>query len=213
MKISEIFRSIQGESTYAGLPCTFIRTAGCSLGCRYCDTKYAWDRCSGKEYSLDEILCTVQNLGPGLVEVTGGEPLEQEETPDLCRRLLERQSTVLIETSGVYPINILPKNVIVILDIKTPSSGIEKRNFWDNLKIISSKDELKFVIATRADFEWATEICRRFTLYGKCPVLFSPVLSTTEPKILAQWILEEKIPVRMQLQLHKIIWPPDTRGV
>ena len=213
MRISEIFRSIQGESTYAGLPCTFIRTAGCSLRCKYCDTQYAWDRFSGEDLSLDEILHSTKTLGIDLVEITGGEPLEEPETPELCRHLLEQGSAVLVETSGAYPISVLPKGTIAILDVKTPSSTMEKRNHWENLEKLSEKDELKFVISNREDFDWSTGICHKYKLYGRCPVLFSPAFSLLEPQTLAKWILDEHIPVRLQIQIHKVIWPHDTRGV
>jgi len=213
MKISEIYRSIQGESTYAGLPCTFIRAAGCSLRCRYCDTGYALDPRSGESMTLDAILEQVKPLGYDLVEITGGEPLEQKETPELCRRLLELGAKVLLETGGAYRIDSLPEGVVTILDIKTPSSGMAHRNEWTNLERLSPCDEVKIVIGDREDFDWAVAVCRRYGLFGKGPLHFSPAFPALSPALLAQWILEEKIPVRLHLQWHKYIWPPDRRGV
>lgn len=213
MRIVELYRSLQGESSYAGLPCTFIRTAGCSLRCTYCDTPHALDKQSGEEWSLDDIVAKVQSLGTDIVEITGGEPLEQEETPELCQRLLEAGLSVLIETSGAYDISVLPEDTITILDIKTPSSGMEKRNRWQNLTILKDLDEIKFVISDRADFEWAVAICNEYGLCDLNEVLFSPAYPTLEPVTLAEWILEDGIAVRMQIQLHKYIWSPDARGV
>ncbi|MGC9329594.1 MAG: radical SAM protein [Candidatus Hinthialibacter sp.] len=213
MKISEIFRSIQGESTYAGLPCTFIRTAGCSLRCSYCDTEYALDPGDGDEMSLNSILSTASSLGLDFVELTGGEPLEQPETPELCRLLLNQNATVLLETGGALPLDSVPADVIKILDVKTPSSRMEKRNCWQNLSRLSPRDEIKFVIGARQDFDWSVQVCRDRGLFGRYTILFSPVFSNMPPIELAQWILTEDIPVRLQLQIHKYIWPPDARGV
>ncbi|MBN2325863.1 MAG: radical SAM protein [Candidatus Omnitrophica bacterium] len=213
MKISEIFRSIQGESTYAGLPCTFIRTAGCSLRCRYCDTEYALDQNAGEEMSLDSIVSAASNLGLDLVELTGGEPLERPETPELCRILLDKNATVLLETGGAHPIDSVPPDVIKILDVKTPSSRMESRNRWQNLPLLSPHDEIKFVIGSREDFDWSVQVCRDHNLFGRHAILFSPVFTGKPPLELAQWILAAGIPVRLQLQMHKYIWPPDARGV
>ncbi|MBD3265097.1 radical SAM protein [bacterium] len=213
MRVLEIYRSIQGESSFAGKPCTFIRVAGCSLRCPYCDTKYALSFTSGDEWPLEALVEKVRILGTDLVEITGGEPLEQEETPLLCRQLLDLGATVLVETSGAFPIADLPAGTISILDIKTPSSKMEQRNEWSNLQSLSEKDEIKFVISDRADFDWSVGICEAYNLWGSREILFSAACPEIEPIELAQWILEENIPVRLQMQLHKIIWSPDARGV
>jgi 7-carboxy-7-deazaguanine synthase len=213
MKIVEIFRSIQGESTYAGLPCTFIRTAGCSLRCAYCDTDYALSEDSGQEISIESILKKVQELEVNLVEITGGEPLEQPETPELCQKIIQLGYTVLLETNGSRPIETLPAAVIKIMDIKTPSSLMSDHNLWSNLEYLSQRDEIKFVIGTHKDFYWSVDVCRKHDLFGKHTILFSPLFDKILPQDLAQWILQDKIPVRMQLQLHKYIWSPTQRGV
>lgn len=213
MRVSEIYRSIQGESTYAGLPCTFIRTAGCSLRCTYCDTGYALSFQSGTEMTLDDIMVQTRKLGLDLVELTGGEPLVQREITELCRKLLDAGATVLVETSGAFPIDILPEAAVKIVDIKTPSSGMMERNDWNNLAKLSASDEVKFVIASREDFEWSTAICRDYRLFGKRTLLFSPAFPNLPPVTLAEWIIQDKIPVRLQLQLHKYIWPLERRGV
>lgn len=213
MQIYEIYRSIQGESSYAGQPCTFIRTAGCSLRCEYCDTGYALPVDSGTGMPLDQIISRVKTLGHDLVELTGGEPMEQEETPELCRMLLDEGSTVLLETGGHISIQSLPKEVVKILDIKTPGSRMTRKYHWDNLQYLTEKDEIKFVLCDRADFEWAVKICHEHNLIGKQIIYFSPSFGVIEPIQLAQWILDERVPVRMQLQIHKYIWDPNTRGV
>ncbi len=213
MKISEIFRSIQGESTFAGLPCTFVRTAGCSLRCVYCDTEYAIPNDSGEEMPLDAILTTVKQMGADLVELTGGEPLEQDETPHLAQQLLDIGATVLVETGGHKPIEWLPKETIKILDIKTPGSRMVRKNRWENLDHLTPKDEIKFVIVNREDFDWAVTVCREHRLFERQPILFSPSFDELQPVDLARWILKEDIPARMQLQLHKYIWSPAARGV
>ncbi len=213
MKIAEIFRSIQGESTYAGLPCTFVRTAGCSLRCAGCDTDYALSEDSGQEISIDTILKRVQELGVDLVEITGGEPLDQPETPELCQKILDLGYTVLLETNGSRPIETLPSAVIKIMDIKTPSSHMSDHNLWSNLEHLSEHDEIKFVIGTHKDFYWSVDICRKHDLFDRCAILFSPLFDKINPRDLAQWILQDQISVRMQLQLHKYIWSPTRRGV
>ncbi len=213
MRISEIFRSIQGESTYTGLPCTFVRTAGCSLRCVYCDTEYALDRNAGEDMSLDSIMEQVESLGMDLVEITGGEPLEQKEIPDLCRKLLDLKATVLIETGGHCSIQPLPEKVIKILDIKTPSSKMAHKNDWSNLQWLSPQDEIKFVVCDRQDFEWAAAICREHDLFDKHTILFSPAFHQLKPIQLAEWILLEKVKARLSLQIHKYIWSPNIRGV
>ncbi|MDX9754361.1 MAG: radical SAM protein [bacterium] len=213
MRIVELYRSIQGESSYAGLPCTFIRTAGCSLRCTYCDTPYALDRKSGEEMPLNTLVANVLKMKTDLVEITGGEPLEQKETPALCQRLLEEGLTVLVETSGAYDLTVLPEDTITILDIKTPSSGMEKRNLMENLENLRDLDEVKFVIGTRDDFEWSLCVCNEYELFDRNEVLFAPVFGRLKPATLAAWILEDEAPVRLQIQQHKFIWTPDARGV
>ncbi|MBI1388423.1 MAG: radical SAM protein [bacterium] len=213
MRISEMYRSIQGESTYAGRPCTFIRTAGCSLRCGYCDTEHALSFKAGEEMTLDAAIEQAAALGLDLVEVTGGEPLEQPETPELCRRLIERGALVLIETSGAFDVGVLPPGTIRIMDIKTPGSRMARRNRWENLGLLTSRDEIKFVLTSREDYDWAAELCRQHGLFELCPVHFSPTFGSVEPVELAQWILNDNLPARLQLQLHKYIWPPDARGV
>lgn len=211
MKINEIFKSIQGESSYAGLPCVFIRTTFCNLRCRWCDTTYAFHE--GEERSIESILQEVRRFGCRLVELTGGEPLLQKEIYLLLERLLDEGYLVLIETSGSVPIDPVDPRAVVIMDIKCPGSGMSHANRWENLERLRDRDEVKFVIADRDDFDWAKEIVARYpSLRGKA-VLFSPVFGRLDPQQLADWILQENLPVRFQLQLHKYIWDPQMRGV
>lgn len=213
MRIAEIYRSIQGESSYAGRPCTFVRTAGCSLRCRYCDTGYALSFQAGEDMLRSDVLQRVRELGIDLVELTGGEPLEEPETPALCAELLAEGATVLIETSGAFPIVTLPPGVISIMDLKTPSSGMQDRNLWDNISHLHSADEVKFVIGTREDFDWSVTVCREHGLFERCGTLFSPTFGKIEPLQLVEWMLAESIPARFQLQMHKYVWPPTQKGV
>lgn len=208
-----MYRSIQGESSYAGQPCTFVRTAGCSLRCVYCDTGYALPFDSGTEMSITQIVDEVKHLGIDLVELTGGEPMEQNETPILCQMLLDEGATVLIETGGHIPLKTLPKDVIKILDIKTPGSKMTRKYQWDNLHYLLPHDEIKFVLCDRSDFEWAVSVCRENGLFDQHIIHFSPSFGVTDPQSLANWILEEKVPVRLQLQSHKYIWEPNAKGV
>jgi 7-carboxy-7-deazaguanine synthase len=211
MKISELFYSIQGESTHAGRPCVFIRTTGCHLRCEWCDTAYAFY--DGEEMPVEAILERVRGYGCPLVELTGGEPLLQRETPMLVTRLLDDGYTVLVETSGSLDIRILDPRVIVIMDIKCPGSGMTKMVRWDNLDALKPTDEIKFVIKDRPDYEWAATIVTRHDLGRRGPVLFSPVFGVLESHTLAKWLLDDRLPVRLQLQQHKYIWEPQTRGV
>ena len=211
MNVNEIFYSIQGESTYAGQPCLFIRTTGCHLRCDWCDTAYAFY--DGEDQSLDAILDRVRQVGCPLVELTGGEPLLQPETPALVARLLDEGFTVLVETSGSLDIRILDPRAIVIMDIKCPGSGMTGPMRWDNLDALKPTDEIKFVINDRRDYEWAVSIMNRHALDRRCPVLFAPVFGVLEPQTLAGWLLTDRLPVRLQLQQHKYIWEPETRGV
>lgn len=210
LEITEIFRSIQGESSWAGLPCTFVRLTGCNLRCSYCDTRYAYGE--GRLMEIGDILDRVRELGCGLVEVTGGEPLVQEETPALVRKLIEDGYTVLLETNGSLDIGAVDARCARIVDIKCPSSGMAGRNDLRNLERLGDRDELKFVIGDRRDYEFAKEILAKLPAAG-LKAGFSPVFGTLSPRLLAGWILEDRLPVRLNIQLHKIIWDPEARGV
>jgi 7-carboxy-7-deazaguanine synthase len=211
LKVTEIFHSIQGESTHAGRACVFVRLTACDLRCRWCDTEYAFTE--GAPRSVDEVIEAVRGFACTLVEVTGGEPLLQPETPELCRRLLAEGYEVLIETGGHRDISVLPDGVKVILDLKCPGSGESEQNDWANLERLRPGGEVKFVIADRRDYTWAREVVRERGLAGRFPVLFSPVFGELDYEDLAGWILEDRLPVRFQAQLHKHIWAPDLRGV
>lgn len=211
MKICEIFASIQGESTYAGLACTFIRMTGCNLRCSYCDTTYAYDE--GMELSEDEILKKVKAFGINLVEITGGEPLLQKETLHLVKRLTKEKYKVLIETNGSISIKDLHKNAVIILDVKTPGSKMSEKMDFSNLDYLKAVDEVKFVITSRKDYDWASSIIKKYNLSSKCQVLFSPAIGYIEPEKLASWMIEDKIPVRLNLQIHKYIYGNEKRGV
>lgn len=210
--ITETYPSIQGESTWAGLPCFFIRLTGCPLRCVWCDTEYAFY--GGQRRTIADLVQAAVDSGLPLVEITGGEPLAQPNCPDLCRALLDRNLTVLIETAGSEPIEVLPEGVIRIMDLKCPDSGEMDKNLWSNLEHLNDRDEVKFVIASRTDFEWSAEVVRRERLAERTrSVLFSPVFGQIEPRDLVAWILAENLPVRFQLQMHKIVWDPRTQGV
>ena len=213
LKVNELFYSLQGESSYAGRPCVFIRLTGCNLRCSYCDTRYAYEE--GTDTNLDLIIDQVSSYRCPLVEITGGEPLIQVETPALILRLLERNFKVLLETNGSQNIQRVDDRCIKVVDLKCPSSGMEARNDLENLKKLGSNDELKFVIGDRIDFEYAKGILDEYQKFFSAinPVHFSPVFGMLEPKLLAQWILEEHLEVRLQLPLHKILWDPNQRGV
>lgn len=211
IKITEIFHSIQGESTHAGRPCLFIRLTGCPLRCTWCDTAYAFY--GGRDMTLDEIVAEARASGCPLVEVTGGEPLSQPDSLTLLTRLCDEGFEVLLETSGALDTAAVDRRVHVILDIKCPGSGMVDRMYWPNIERLSSQDEAKFVIKDRADYEWAREVVRREKLLSRCAVLFSPVFGEGEVRQLAEWVLADKLPVRFQLQMHKYIWSPDMRGV
>ncbi len=211
MRVTEIFHSIQGESSYAGQPCVFVRLTGCPLRCTWCDTDYAFY--GGHDCSIDEVLAKVQTYGCRLVEVTGGEPLAQTESLPLMARLCDADYTVLLETSGSIEIAPVDPRVHIILDVKCPGSGMTERMHWPNLAGLTAKDEAKFVLADRADYDWAKEILARHHLADCCSVLFSPVFGSLDLRQLAEWILADRLPVRFQLQMHKYIWAPDMRGV
>ncbi len=209
MKINEIFYSIQGESTFAGLPCTLIRTTGCHLRCAWCDTAYAFYE--GKELSLEEIIQQVESIGCRLVEITGGEPLLQEESLVLMARLLDKGFKVLLETSGGVDVGAVDSRVKMIMDVKCPGSGMSDRMIWKNLNRLKETDEIKFVIANRQDYDWAKETLEEY--HPSQEILFSPVFGEQDPQSLAEWILKDRLPVRFQLQMHKHIWSPQARGV
>jgi 7-carboxy-7-deazaguanine synthase len=211
MKINEIFKSIQGESTFAGQPCVFIRTTGCNLRCRWCDTAYAFYE--GTETTLDSILNRIRGYQCDLIELTGGEPLLQKETPLLIKKLLDEGYRVLVETGGSLDISVLDSRAVVIMDLKCPGSAMTHEMRWENLSKLKSNDEVKFVIADRTDYLWAKDIVERRGLADRHPVLFAPVFGVMEPRQLAAWILEDRLKVQLQLQIHKYIWEPETRGV
>ncbi len=211
LKITEIFHSIQGESTRAGLPCVFVRLTGCPLRCSWCDTEYAFH--GGTSMSVESILTQVQSYGCPLVEVTGGEPLHQPGSLVLLAELCNSGFQVMLETSGAFDISQVDKRVTIILDVKCPGSGMTDRMRWENISHLSSKDEVKFVVKDRADYEWARDIVKQYQLGDRCPVLVSPVFGALHLQSLAEWILGDRLPVRFQLQLHKVIWDPETRGV
>ena len=225
MVVTEIFKSIQGEGTRAGLPCIFVRLTGCNLRCVWCDTTYAFH--GGTKHGLGEVLARVHELSrqgqhkTSLVEITGGEPLLQPETPELAQKLLAAGYTVMIETSGERFVGILPREVIKIVDVKCPDSGEADTFDLANLDVVDDKDELKFVIASRRDYDFAREFTERHQLAARVrQVLFSPVFEDPEgrwlglnPRELVAWILADGLPVRLGLQLHKFVWDPATKGV
>ena len=211
MRVTEIFHSIQGESSFAGQPCVFIRLTGCPLRCTWCDTAYAFF--GGHELSIEQILATVDSYDCRLVEVTGGEPLAQSEVFPLIRKLGDRGHEVLIETSGAIDTAQVDTRAHIILDVKCPGSGMSDRMHWPNVTRLTMKDEAKFVLLDRSDYEWACDILARYELAKRCVVLMSPVFGSLDPRQLAEWVLADRLPVRLQLQLHKLIWTPDMRGV
>ena len=212
LTVNEIFHSIQGESTQAGRPCVFVRLTACDLRCRWCDTPYSFHE--GTKMSVDDVLAEVESRGCDVVEVTGGEPLLQADVYPLMQRLLDAGKTVLIETGGHRSIARVPEGVIRIVDVKCPGSGESQRNDWTNLQHLTKRDEVKFVIADRADYQFAREVVQREKLADKVnAVLFSPVHGELDPKLLSEWVIADRLPVRVQLQMHKYIWSPTTRGV
>ena len=212
LTINEIFYSIQGESTYAGRPCVFVRLTACDLRCTWCDTPYSFHE--GSKKSLDEVLANVDAYDCPLVEVTGGEPLLQDEVYPLMQGLLDRGRTVLLETGGHRSTARVPEQVVTILDVKCPGSGEAHRNDWSNIDRLRSHDQVKFVIKDRADYEYARDVVRERALERRASaILFSPVHDVLDPKQLSEWVLADKLPVRVQLQIHKYIWDSNTRGV
>ncbi|MFN8180051.1 MAG: radical SAM protein [bacterium] len=209
--LNEIFHSIQGESTFAGRPCVFVRLTACDLRCKWCDTEYAFYE--GTKREVAEVAAEVLAIACDLVEVTGGEPLIQPAVHELIAALLEEGRTVLIETGGHRDISKCDPRVKRIVDVKTPSSGEEKRMLWANLEQLKDGDEVKFVVQDRKDFEYAMDVIRRHALEGRVPLLLSPAHGTLDPAELARWILESGVQARLQMQIHKILWPHAARGV
>jgi 7-carboxy-7-deazaguanine synthase len=212
VRVNEIFHSIQGESTWAGRPCVFVRLTGCNLRCAWCDTAYAFYQ--GAQMEIPAVMERVRAYGCKLVELTGGEPLLQQGIYALIEALLAEEYEVLIETSGERDIGMLDARVIRIMDLKCPDSGEVERNRWANIGHLNRRDEVKFVIASRRDYEWARNVIGEHRLEGRVnAVLMSPAFGLIEPVALANWILGDRLPARMQLQMHKYIWGPDKRGV
>ena len=211
LKVNEIYASIQGESSHTGLPCVFIRLTGCNLRCTWCDTAYAFHK--GDDLTVEDTMQKVENLSLPLVEITGGEPLMQEDVYPLMDKLLETGYRVMLETGGALPIDKVPEEVIKILDIKCPGSGEKKKNHLENLKFLAPHDEVKFVLLDRADYEWSRDLLQKHDLSSSIQVLFSPVFDKLDLKDLSEWILEDRLPVRLQTQLHKVIWNKNAIGV
>jgi 7-carboxy-7-deazaguanine synthase len=212
LTVNEIFHSIQGESTHAGRPCVFVRLTACDLRCSWCDTPYAFHE--GHKMSLEDVVAQVRAYGCNVVEITGGEPLLQKEVYPLMQRLLDEGYTVMLETGGHRSIAQVPAGVVRVMDVKCPGSGEAHRNDWSNMEHLTSRDEVKFVIKDREDYDFAREVAATHGLAGRvAAVLFSPVHGILDPRLLASWILEDRLEVRMQLQVHKYIWDPQTRGV
>ena len=211
LKVNEIYYSIQGESTHVGRPCIFIRLTYCNLRCTYCDTEYAFYE--GKDIEIPEIMAEIKQWNCNLVEVTGGEPLFQDECIDLLNELTNQNYEVLLETGGSLSISDVPIEIVKIVDFKCPSSGMEKKNLWSIVNDLQPHDEVKFVIGDREDFDWAKEMLNKYSLNKKCSILFSPTFGKIDPSLIVEWILEGDIPVRMQLQMHKHIWESDGKGV
>lgn len=211
MKLYEIYTSIQGETQYAGLPCTLVRFAACDLRCSYCDTEHAFT--GGQEVSRESIVADVKTRAAKLVLLTGGEPLLQPELPELARELMAAGFEVMVETGGHRDVSGMPEGTILIVDVKTPGSGEAERNLWGNLGRLGARDAVKFVITSRSDYEWAKQVMLRHRLVGKTPILMSPSFGQIEPRELVEWMLADGLPARLNLQVHKYVWPPDTRGV
>lgn len=212
LTVNEIFHSIQGESSHAGRPCVFVRLTACDLRCSWCDTAYAFYE--GTKMSVDEVVSAVNAYGCNVVEITGGEPLLQKDVYPLMDRLLRDGRTVLLETGGHLSVAAVPEGVVRVIDVKCPGSGESERNCWANLDSLRATDEIKFVIKDRPDYEYAREVCASHGLPGRCAaVLFSPVHGVLNPRDLAEWILADRLAVRLQLQAHKYIWDASTRGV
>jgi 7-carboxy-7-deazaguanine synthase len=212
LTINEIFHSIQGESTHSGRPCVFVRLTACDLRCSWCDTPYAFHE--GRKVSVDDVVSQVKSFGCDLVEITGGEPLLQRDVYPLMSSLLEHGHEVLIETGGHISVADVPEEVVRIIDVKCPGSGESGKNHWSNMDALRPRDEVKFVIRDRVDYDYARQVVAQHELTTRvAAVLFSPVHGVLAPAELAAWILADKLPVRLQLQAHKYIWGADVRGV
>ena len=213
LRVTEIFRSIQGESTHAGRPCTFVRLTGCPMRCVWCDSEYTFS--GGEHISIDDILRQVRSFGCRLVEVTGGEPLGQKEALTLIERLCDEDFEVLIETGGYFSTEGVDERARIILDVKCPASGESDRNHWPNLdRLRADRDDVKFVIANRADWDYANRVIKRYELEQRaCALLISPAWGEIDLKDLAEWVASSGLDVRMQLQIHKYVWGPEARGV
>ncbi len=211
MRITEIYSSIQGETQYAGMPCTLVRTTGCDLRCTYCDTAYAFS--GGREMTVDEVVAEVRRLGIPFATLTGGEPMLQPDIVPLCERLMSEGFQVAIETSGAHAVSPLPPSVVRIVDVKTPGSGEAERNHWECLADLGPRDAVKFVLCDEADYRWALEVVEKHGLARKTEILFSPVIGKLDPRDLAAWMVRDRLPVRLNLQLHKFIWGMDAQGV
>ena len=210
--INEIFYSVQGESSYAGRPCVFVRLTACDLRCSWCDTPYAFHE--GRKRTIDDVLDEVERFGCPLVEVTGGEPLLQNDVYPLIQQLLARGKTVLLETGGHRSTARVPEGVVTVLDVKCPGSGESARMDWTNLDRLRPHDEVKFVIRDRADYDYARDVIDRYQLAGRAAAIhLSPVHGVLDARVLSEWVLADRLPVRVQLQLHKYIWDATTRGV
>ncbi|MBN2693948.1 radical SAM protein [bacterium] len=211
-QVNEIFYSIQGESTYIGIPTIFIRFTGCSLRCSYCDTQYAFFE--GESLTIDEIIEKIASFKTDYICLTGGEPLEQKDIISLIKKLLELNKVISIETSGAVSIKNIPSKAKIVMDIKTPSSNMSELMLLSNIEMLKSSDEVKFVCQTEADIDWSIDFCKKYELYKKAHILFSPVLGVLNPQVLVEKILSNSIPnTRVQIQIHKVIWNPDTKGV
>ena len=211
LKVNEIFHSIQGESRHAGRPCVFVRLTHCNLRCAWCDTEYAFEE--GSDLPVETILSRVAEYRTGYVLITGGEPLAQEGVHDLIGELCDRGYEVALETGGSLDLSPVDRRAMVVMDLKCPGSGMSDRNRFANLDLLKATDEVKFVLADRADYEWAREVIARLRLTERFGVLLSPVYGVLHPRALSEWILLDRLPARLQLQIHKYIWPPDARGV
>lgn len=211
LKINEIFYSIQGESSLTGVPCVFVRLTYCNLRCTYCDTEYAFYE--GKDMLIDDIILEVEKYNCKLVEITGGEPLVQENVHFLLKKLCAKGYEVMLETGGSLLIKDVDNRVKIIMDLKTPSSGMMEKNLYDNINFLKPSDEIKFVIGNREDYEWSKEMIDKYKLNKKVTVLMSPVFDKVQNIDLANWILNDRLNVRFQVQLHKYIWSPEMRGV
>lgn len=211
LRVSEIFASIQGETSYVGFPFAFVRLAGCNLRCRYCDTTYAYD--GGDEFSVEEIVARVGFFGIPRVTLTGGEPLLQEDAPALARTLLDRSYTVLVETNGTVPLSCLDPRSVKIMDVKCPGSGEAGKTDWGNFALLTSRDEVKFVVSSEEDYRFARDVIREYGKERPFRALLSPAFGLLPPDRLAGWMIGDAIDARFQLQLHKLVWGPDRRGV